>query len=213
MDASTIAAIAALVVAIIAFLVATAQATQQYFITGQNIRLCDSVVFSDMPGQGRRIWQMSQFRFRVVYSIPQISLPNDFWPRTSPISHKERRYPLPELSGFVASSKRGGRRRKSLAIVPQEKEFGKGMVVNGPGAPIIIRSADGRIVETIQHPSYYKPYSPGVSEDESPEGIKSRIPGTVARLRNRGGRQQKVTQNIVGPKTGEAAWVSYVLFL
>lgn len=97
MDASTISAIAALVVALIALVIATAQATQQYFITGQGIRLCDSVVFSDMPGQGHRIWQASQFRFRVVYSIPQISLPNDLWPRNWSVSHKDRRHSLPYL--------------------------------------------------------------------------------------------------------------------
>ncbi|KAL8786097.1 MAG: hypothetical protein Q9213_002960 [Squamulea squamosa] len=32
-----------------------------------------------MPGQGRRIWQFSQFRFRVVYSIPQVRLLPGLW--------------------------------------------------------------------------------------------------------------------------------------
>jgi hypothetical protein len=63
MDAATASAIAALVVATIAFFVAFAQALQQYFITGQLVRLCDSVVFGDLPGHGRRVWQMSQLRF------------------------------------------------------------------------------------------------------------------------------------------------------
>ncbi|KAI0543867.1 hypothetical protein F4679DRAFT_566994 [Xylaria curta] len=79
-DAATASAVAALIVAIIALFVAIAQATQQYLITGQLIRLCDSVVFGPMPGQGRRVWQFSQFRFRVIYSIPQISLETDLWP-------------------------------------------------------------------------------------------------------------------------------------
>lgn len=84
MDASTSATIAALVVAILAIFVAVMQATQQYIVTGQLIRLCDSVVFGKMPGQGRRIWQMSQFRFRIVYWIPQVSLKKDLWPETLP---------------------------------------------------------------------------------------------------------------------------------
>ncbi|KAI0872303.1 hypothetical protein GGS24DRAFT_21522 [Hypoxylon argillaceum] len=80
LDAATASAVAALIVAIVALFVAIAQATQQYLITGQLIRLCDSVVFGPMPGQGRRVWQFSQFRFRVIYSIPQISIDTDLWP-------------------------------------------------------------------------------------------------------------------------------------
>ncbi|KAL8717382.1 MAG: hypothetical protein Q9225_005363 [Loekoesia sp. 1 TL-2023] len=74
MEPDKVATIAALAVALVALLVASAQAIQQYFLSGQLIRLCDSVVYNRMPGQGRRIWQFSQFRFRVVYSIPQIHL-------------------------------------------------------------------------------------------------------------------------------------------
>ncbi|KAL9620318.1 MAG: hypothetical protein Q9160_005117 [Pyrenula sp. 1 TL-2023] len=55
MDSETAAAIAALIVAILAMTVALAQAIQQYFVTGQLIRMCDSVVYGKMPGQGRRI--------------------------------------------------------------------------------------------------------------------------------------------------------------
>ncbi|KAF5579452.1 hypothetical protein FPCIR_11110 [Fusarium pseudocircinatum] len=83
-DASAISAVAALIVALFALLVATAQALQQYLITGQLIRLCDSVVFGPLPGQGYRVWQFSQFRFRVLYSIPQINLDADLWPKESP---------------------------------------------------------------------------------------------------------------------------------
>jgi hypothetical protein len=100
MDVATISAIAVLFVAVFALMVAFAQAIQKYFITGQGISLCDSVVFADMPGQGRRIWQASQFRFRVVYSIPQISLPNRFWPPNWSVSYMEGRHSLPNLSGF-----------------------------------------------------------------------------------------------------------------
>ncbi|KAF5648558.1 hypothetical protein F52700_874 [Fusarium sp. NRRL 52700] len=83
-DASAISAVAALIVALFALIVAAAQALQQYLITGQLIRLCDSVVFGPLPGQGYRVWQFSQFRFRVLYSIPQINLEADLWPKESP---------------------------------------------------------------------------------------------------------------------------------
>ncbi|KAG7004548.1 hypothetical protein G7Y79_00024g054980 [Physcia stellaris] len=78
-DASTVAAVAALAVAFVALLTAFAQALQQYLVSGQLIRICDSVVYGNLPGQGHRIWQFSQFRFRVVYSIPQIGLSPSLW--------------------------------------------------------------------------------------------------------------------------------------
>ncbi|EMR61325.1 hypothetical protein UCREL1_11761 [Eutypa lata UCREL1] len=73
----TSAAWAALGISIAAMIIALAHAVQQYFTTGQLIRLRDSVVFGGLTGQGRRIWQMSQFRFRVMYRVPQIGLPLD----------------------------------------------------------------------------------------------------------------------------------------
>jgi hypothetical protein len=98
-DASTSAAVAALIVASLALLIASAQVLQQYLITGQLIRLCDSVVFGPLPGQGRRVWQLSQFRFRVVYSIPQISLDTKLWPEQPPHirSYAIGRHELPRL--------------------------------------------------------------------------------------------------------------------
>lgn len=78
-DTSTVAAVAALAVAFVALIVAFAQALQQYVVSGQLIRICDSVVYGKLPGQGHRVWQFSQFRFRVVYSIPQISLSPSLW--------------------------------------------------------------------------------------------------------------------------------------
>lgn len=83
-ESSSIAALVALVIALLALAVALAQVFQQYFITGQLIRICDSVVYGPMPGQGRRIWEAAQFRFRVVYSIPHISLPAKIFPRVAP---------------------------------------------------------------------------------------------------------------------------------
>jgi hypothetical protein len=100
-DPSTIASVTALIVAVMAIIIALAQTLQQYFVTGQLIRICDSVVFGPMPGQGRRVWQPSQFRFRVLYSIPQISLSTDLWPSRSGIvkSYAIGRHPLPPLAG------------------------------------------------------------------------------------------------------------------
>jgi len=101
-DPSTIVSVTALIVAVVAMVITLAQAVQQYFITGQLIRICDSVVFGPMPGQGRRVWQLSQFRFRVLYSIPQISLSTNLWPSSSGYhvkSYAIGRYPLPGLAG------------------------------------------------------------------------------------------------------------------
>ncbi len=83
MEPDKVASIAALAVALVALLVASAQAIQQYFISGQLVRLCDSVVYNRMPGQGYRVWQFSQFRFRVVYSIPQVRLLPNLWRSTA----------------------------------------------------------------------------------------------------------------------------------
>lgn len=100
-DPSTIASVAALVVSTFALVIALAQALQQFTITGQLIRICDSVVFGPMPGQGRRVWQLSQFRFRVLYSVPQISLRAELWPSGSANhvkSYAIGKHPLPWLT-------------------------------------------------------------------------------------------------------------------
>ena len=99
MDAATAAAIAALVVSIVAMTVAFAQVIQQYLVTGQLIRICDSVVYGKMPGRDRRVWDFSQLRFRVVYSIPQISLRASLWVDCLPHSSwfSKGHLPLPDL--------------------------------------------------------------------------------------------------------------------
>ncbi|MCJ1261110.1 hypothetical protein MMC22_000974 [Lobaria immixta] len=108
-DASTDAAVAALLVAFVALIVTSAQAVQQYLASGQLIRICDSVVYGKMPGQGRRIWEFSQFRFRVVYSIPQISLPLSLWSDipSHALSDEEGDLTLPDLRTSIAQSKLG----------------------------------------------------------------------------------------------------------
>ena len=84
MDDGTIAAIVALVVALIALLVAFAQVIQQYVATADLMRKCGSIVYGPLPGKGRRVWVVRQLRFKVVYSIPQISLRADLWPSRAP---------------------------------------------------------------------------------------------------------------------------------
>lgn len=98
MEESTIAAYAALAIAIFAMFIAIAQVLQQYFVTGQLIRLCDSVVFGGLPGEGGRFWQMSQFRFRVVYKIPQIGLDPSIWPSSVAPSFEQGNAMFPVLA-------------------------------------------------------------------------------------------------------------------
>lgn len=65
-DAGMMAAAAVLTVAVIAFIIALVQVIQQYLVTSQLIRICDTIVYGKMLGQGHRMWEFSQFRFRVV---------------------------------------------------------------------------------------------------------------------------------------------------
>lgn len=104
MDVSTASAIAALAVAFFALLVAFAQVVQQYLVSGQLIRICDSVVYGKMPGQGHRVWEYSQFRFRIVYSVPRIGLIKELWMHSSEqAGHTSTESRLPNLS--VSDSK------------------------------------------------------------------------------------------------------------
>lgn len=122
-DASTGSAVAALLVAFVALIVTSAQAVQQYLASGQLIRICDSVVYGKMPGQGRRIWEFSQFRFRVVYSIPQISLPASLWsaiPSTLP--DEEGDLTLPDLQTSTTQNKPGP---KQVIIKQFETQMGR----------------------------------------------------------------------------------------
>lgn len=121
LDASTAATIAALVVAILAMLVAVTQAVQQYFVTGQLIRLCDSVVYGRMPGRGQRVWQMSQLRFRVVYCIPQVSLRRDLWPVKLPHipSYAKGSQALPDLGLLRIGDSEGDNIRDSKFRSPR----------------------------------------------------------------------------------------------
>jgi hypothetical protein len=74
------------------------QVLQQYFVTGQLIRMCDSIVYGKMPGKGRRVWETSQFRFRVLYSVPQMRLHGMHWRQRPPLVSDPYNYrELPEL--------------------------------------------------------------------------------------------------------------------
>ena len=82
---------AALVVAVLAIIIAIGQVSQQYASSGQLIRLCDSVVYGGklgLPGKGRRVWTWSQWRFRVLYDVPEFKFPESTSPvwQTSPVS-------------------------------------------------------------------------------------------------------------------------------
>jgi len=105
MDVATASAVSALSIAIIALFIATAQVIQQYLVTGQLIRLCDSVVFGSLPGQGKRVWELAQFRFRVVYEIPRIGIRPDIWPSSAAPSFADIKQPLPNPDQKVNTSK------------------------------------------------------------------------------------------------------------
>ncbi len=80
MDWSAIAALVALIIASLALLTALAQAAQQYLATGQVMRKCDQSVWGPMPGRsGRRIWNWHQFRFKVVFDMPNLFIPTEYW--------------------------------------------------------------------------------------------------------------------------------------
>jgi hypothetical protein len=79
-DSGDIAAWAALAAALLALVVALAQATQQYVATAQNMRKCEKSVWGPMPGHaGRRMWVWHQLRFRIVFDMPNIFIPTEYW--------------------------------------------------------------------------------------------------------------------------------------
>ncbi|RJE25810.1 hypothetical protein PHISCL_01856 [Aspergillus sclerotialis] len=125
METATSTAIAALVVAILAMFVAMVQALQQYYVTGHLIRLCDSVVFGKMPGRGKRVWEMSQLRFRIVYSMPQVSLHAHLWPDIAPHipSYAKGTEPLPDLRMVDREDAAHSKERSYLTAVPGEASW------------------------------------------------------------------------------------------
>lgn len=105
MYVSTIAAVTSLAIAFSALLVTLAHAIRQYLSSSQQVRFRDNAVYGPMPRHARRVWSMRQSRFRVVYSIPQLALPADYWPSVSPhsLSHARGEQGLPDLRQALES--------------------------------------------------------------------------------------------------------------
>lgn len=79
-DSGTIAAWAALAAALLALVVALAQAAQQYAATAQDMKRCERSVWGPMPGYaGRRVFLWHQLRFRIVFDAPNIFIPTEYW--------------------------------------------------------------------------------------------------------------------------------------
>ncbi|KAL6816231.1 hypothetical protein V8C40DRAFT_277211 [Trichoderma camerunense] len=79
-DSGTIAAWAALAAALLALVVALAQAAQQYAATAQDMKKCEKSVWGPMPGYaGRRVFLWRQIRFRIVFDVPNIFIPTEYW--------------------------------------------------------------------------------------------------------------------------------------
>ncbi|KAF3076385.1 hypothetical protein CFAM422_001472 [Trichoderma lentiforme] len=79
-DQGTIAAWAALAAALLALVVALAQAAQQYAATAQDMKRCERSVWGPMPGYaGRRVFLWRQLRFRIVLDVPNIFIPTEYW--------------------------------------------------------------------------------------------------------------------------------------
>lgn len=68
-------ALVALVIAVIALVVASAQLTQQVMATGYVIRKCDRIVTGGLTKGGVRQWHWRQFRFTVKYQAIVFALP------------------------------------------------------------------------------------------------------------------------------------------
>lgn len=97
-DSGTVAAWVAFAVAAFALVIALAQVAQQYLATAQSIRKCDRFVWGPMPGSpGRREWIWHQLRFRIVFDMPNIFIPPDYWHVPGSARHfaKERTTNLP----------------------------------------------------------------------------------------------------------------------
>lgn len=220
------ATILALVVAGVALVVAFGQATQQYFITGQSIRLCDSVVFADLPGEGRRVWQMSQFRFRVVYSIPQISLPNRFWPPNWSVSYKEGRNQLPELSQFITQGMRMApppnihrlteRGTDDEEVIRRRVPF-RSVIVDNPRPFDVVEDIPYSRRHSVQSSSYMSYRENWLQKVRYWFlGMKFRVRRWMVSWKLRWitrkiKHSRRGRLDVSGPRTGEAAWVSYVL--
>ena len=69
-------ALAAIIIAVIAFFVTTAQLLQQIFGTAVGYRHCQASVIGDWATLTRRKWRWSEFRFETKFTTPNIRLVN-----------------------------------------------------------------------------------------------------------------------------------------
>lgn len=67
-------AIVAIVIALIAFFVTTAQLLQALFGTAEGYRRCQSSVIGGWAKKTRRKWRWSEFRFETIFTTPEIHL-------------------------------------------------------------------------------------------------------------------------------------------
>ena len=67
-------ALAAIIIAIVAFLVTTGQLLQQIFGTAVGYRHCQASVIGDWATLTRRKWRWSEFRFETKFTTPNIRL-------------------------------------------------------------------------------------------------------------------------------------------
>ncbi len=67
-------AILAIVIALIAFFVTTAQLLQALFGTAVGYRQCQSSVIGEWAKKTRRKWRWSEFRFETIFTTPNIQL-------------------------------------------------------------------------------------------------------------------------------------------
>ncbi|KAK0383139.1 hypothetical protein NLU13_9052 [Sarocladium strictum] len=111
-----IAAWAALAAALLALLSASAQVAQQYAATAQNMRKCERSVWGPMPGHaGRRVWVWRQLRFRIVYDMPNLFLPAEYWQSPGNMRQFEEHRITTLPAPFDLRPKRGrGRRSKAV---------------------------------------------------------------------------------------------------
>ena len=102
-------ALTALVIAVVALVVATAQLTQQVMATAYVIRKCDSIVTGGLTKGGIRKWHWRQFRFTVQYQSIVFALPASIYSALGVSPTVQVDTPAPEV-WHEAQKNRGGRK-------------------------------------------------------------------------------------------------------
>ena len=102
-------ALPALVIAVVALVVATAQLTQQVMATAYVIRKCDRIVTGGLTKGGTRKWHWRQFRFTVQYQAIIFALPASIYSALGVSPTVQIDTPAPDL-WHEANKNRGGRK-------------------------------------------------------------------------------------------------------